>query len=207
MYLAKLKTGTTAKESYMIFTVREDSRASDLYFQNSVNTWQAYNPWGGNSFYPYPRINGCGTNVNCAACSEWATQLSFNRPYSGQACWSPLSYGTGAGEFFVFINAETRPGWECNALRWIERQGYNVTYCTDIDTHDASSPGCLLNKSVKAFLVVGHDEYWSQGMRTNVESARDRTNSPINLMFIAGNTCWWRSGISNALRTVVCNKL
>lgn len=191
VYLAKLTTSSSAKASYIIFTVREDSRSSDLYFQNSVTTWQAYNPWGGRSLYNYL--------LNTTA----ATTVSFNRPYAGPIDRNTLlAYGTGAGEFLVQINYDPRPAWEYNALRWIEKTGFDVTYCTDIDTHS----GSLLNKSVKAFLSVGHDEYWSEGMRNNVEAARDRTSNPVNLVFMGANICYWQIHFSTDLRSYSCVK-
>ncbi len=38
---------------------------------------------------------------------------------------------------------------------WLEKQGYNVSYITDVDTDTNVNP--LTNH--KAFLSVGHDEY------------------------------------------------
>jgi hypothetical protein len=201
VYLAKLTTSITPSQpttwqSYIIFVVREDGRNSDLYFQSSVTTFQAYNPWGGKSLYPHP--------------GGIANKVSFNRPYAASSR-SDLRYGTGAGEFFVMINASPLPAWEYNALRWMEKQSYDLTYCTDIDTHNTSGAGCLLNKSIKAFLSVGHDEYWSQAMRDNVKAARDRTTNPINLVFMGANACHFRIGLessgSTPLRTMVCNKV
>jgi hypothetical protein len=184
VYLAKINTipfSGTQYASYIIFTVREDSRSSDLYFQNSVTTWQAYNPWGGKSLYPYP--------------AGAATVVSFDRPYAGAtAAWSgipggasALKYGNGAGEFLTMINAEAYPGWEYNVLRWIEKVGLDVTYCTDIDTESVWPGG----KTVKAFLSVGHDEYWSQNMRDNVTTKR---NAGVNLAFMGANACFYKIG-------------
>jgi hypothetical protein len=39
-----------------------------------------------------------------------------------------------------------------------------ATYCTSVDTHS----GSLLNKSVKTFVAIGHDEYWSPEMRSTL---------------------------------------
>jgi hypothetical protein len=86
---------------------------------------------------------------------------------------------------------------------FLEREGYDVTYCTDLDTH--ANGGLLL--SHKAFLVVGHDEYWSWRMRNNVEAARD---FGVSLGFFCGNSCWWQvrfePGQANGAsdRTMVC---
>lgn len=210
VYLARIREATHGKDSYIIFTIREDGRGSDLYLQSSVTTWEAYNQWGGNSLYPYPFTADCNGTLHCPTCDppdRFGTKVSFNRPYAGNACHTYLSYGTGAGEFFVQISNNGQPGWEYNAVRWIERQGYDVTYCTDVDTHTPSTNGTsLLNKSVKAFISVGHDEYWSPEMRANVEAARDRTSSPINLVFIAGNICFRVIHFETGLRAFTCDK-
>ena len=52
-------------------------------------------------------------------------------------------------------------------VRWLEKNGYNMAYTSDMDTSEDTNP--LTN--YKAFLVVGHDEYWSKAMRDNVEGA------------------------------------
>src|SRR5439155_313244 len=54
---------------------------------------------------------------------------------------------------------------------------------TDVDTH-ANGTELLRHK---AFLVVGHDEYWSKEMRDAVEFARD---SGVNLALFAANTSY-----------------
>lgn len=171
MYLAKLTSGTSGKQSYIIFVVRDDERQSDLLFQSSVTTFQAYNAWNGRSLYTNPR----------------AHLVSFNRPYQRSQ---------GAGDFLV---------WEYNMVRFLEREGYDVTYSTDIDTH-ARGDLLLLRKG---FLSVGHDEYWSWEMRKNVEAARD---AGVNLGFFGSNACYWQIRFQpsfitgDANRTVICYK-
>lgn len=195
IYLAKLITVQSRKASYVIFVVREDTRGSDLYFQSSVTTYQAYNPWGGDCLYAFPRYKTVCGSPNYDGPSDIATKVSFNRPYAGPFA-SPcsrhlgvdLSYGRGAGEFLGTINENAEPGWEYNALRFIEKLGYDVTYCTDVDTH--STPIVSTTKPVKVFISLGHDEYWSENMRTNVIAARDHATTPVNLAFMGANTCY-----------------
>ncbi|MFQ4143010.1 N,N-dimethylformamidase beta subunit family domain-containing protein [Chlorogloeopsis sp. ULAP02] len=182
IYLAKLTASISGKQSYIIFVVRDDSRSSDILFQSSVTTYQAYNNWGGMSLY---RWNSRG---------KQASKVSFNRPYT----ISPnraAAYGVGAGEFLTNFQPKRRTssaGWEYNMLRWLEREGYDVTYSTDIDTHEnhldpyTGKPMLLLHK---AFLSVGHDEYWSWQMRQNIEAARD---AGVSLGFFSANTCYWQ---------------
>jgi hypothetical protein len=151
--------------------------------QQSVTTYQAYNLWGGLSLYG---------NTLCTAgtpnCMPRAYKVSFDRPY--------LKYA-GASDLFSGI-------WEYDMLRFLEREGYDVAYSTDLDTHENGSD--LLNH--KAFIAVGHDEYWSWQMRDNVEAARDMG---INLGFFSANTGYWQvrfetDSMGNADRTMVCYK-
>lgn len=46
--------------SHVLFVVRDDGGDSDLLFQTSDTTWQAYNQYGGNSLY----VGGPGTNLS-----------------------------------------------------------------------------------------------------------------------------------------------
>jgi hypothetical protein len=73
---------------------------------------------------------------------------------------------------------------------WLEAQGYDVSYFTNIDTHHSGKPNDhnkLLDHRV--FLVVGHDEYWSQEMRDAITAARD---AGVHLGFFSSNVSYWR---------------
>jgi hypothetical protein len=54
-------------------------------------------------------------------------------------------------------------------VRWLEKQGYDLTYLSNWDVH--AIPNAL--DRGRAFLSVGHDEYWSPEMRDRVQWARD----------------------------------
>lgn len=194
VYLVRLTASLSQKQSYIMFVVRDDRRFSAFLFQSSVTTHEAYNNWGGKSLYD----NGVGGP---------AVEVSFNRPYA-PGLQPSAAPGVGAGEFLTTYQPvyETYPaGWEYNMVRFLERNGYDVAYDTDIDQHE--NPTLVLNH--KALLVVGHDEYWSMQMRNNVLAARDRG---INLGFFAANVCFWQirlepSSITSAAdRTQVCYK-
>ena len=70
-------------------------------------------------------------------------------------------------------------------IRWMEAQGYDVTYSTNVDTHTNVNP--LTNH--RTWLSVGHDEYWSRGMRENVQNA---INQGVNAAFFSANTAYWQ---------------
>lgn len=171
-YLAKLTAKTSGKEAYIVFVVRDDERQSDLLFNSCVNTYQAYNTWGGYSLYTIPR----------------AYEVSFNRPYQ---VWY------GAQDFLQF---------EYNMVRFLEREGYDVTYCTDVDIHEN---GGTLIPGHKGYFLAGHGEYWTWQMRDNVEGARDQN---VNLAFFGSNTSYWQvryapsSITGDKDRTIICYK-
>jgi hypothetical protein len=187
VYLAKLTENASNKQSYIIFVVRNDEASSHYVFQLPVTTYQAYNFWGGKSIYS----NGSGSQLPWgSSAGTAAVKVSFNRPYA--ASTNPdAAFGVGAGEFLAnFLPvAEFYPassaGWDYNLLRWLEREGYDVTYITNIDLH-ASSP--VLTHS-RTYISSGHNEYWSWEMRAHVSAFRD---SGGNLIFFGANTIYWQ---------------
>jgi hypothetical protein len=156
VYLVRLLAANDARDiGYVLFVVRDDSQAADFVYKLPVNTYQAYNNWGGKSFYPYNSVGPA------------AVKVSFDRPYDQ---WD------GAGAFF---------DWDFPMIRWLEREGYNVTYVTDLDVH--AGTGWLAGR--RALLSAGHDQYWSRAMRDNWEAARDVGRS---LAFFGGNAAYWQ---------------
>jgi len=178
VYLVKLTAQPSGKQSYIIFVLREDDRPSDYLLQSSVTTFQAYNNWGGKSGYPSNSTE-----------ERWARKLSFNRPYARSQ--HPAGWiGVGAGDFLTSTSIHptrtiSTAGWEYNMVRWLEREGYDVTYSTDLDTHRNPT----FYRGHRAWLSVGHDEYWSNEMRRHAEEARDHG---VGLGFFSANTCYWQ---------------
>ncbi|MFJ6657772.1 N,N-dimethylformamidase beta subunit family domain-containing protein [Streptomyces sp. NPDC091377] len=75
--------------------------------------------------------------------------------------------------------------WDAPFIAWLERNGYPVEFCTDLDLHE--DPELLSHYDL--LLSVGHDEYWSAAMRGHAERfVRDGGN----IAFLSANTCWWR---------------
>jgi hypothetical protein len=134
VYIAKLTAdpplGEIPYESFIIFVVRDDANKSDLLFQCSVNTYHAYNLWGGKNLY--------GDVVTGYAGRSYA--VSFNRPYDR---------GNGTGDFFF---------WEYPMIRWLERNNYNVTYTTDVDM--ARDPNPLLSHKALLVVGHGEYWSW-----------------------------------------------
>jgi hypothetical protein len=159
-------------ESYVIFVVRDDRKA-DLMFQTSDLTWLAYNRWPQfRSLYDYGTDGKAPWGANNRRVGN---DITFDRPYAlfwngYPAGFHPLT--NGSGEFLV---------QEFPLAFWLEKEGYDVTYISNIDTHE---DGEGLRRA-KVFLSVGHDEYWTQQMFDNVAKARDEG---VNLAFLSGNS-------------------
>ena len=137
VYFAKLTRLDGVEGANIIpFIVRDDENPSDITFQTSDTTWQAYNPWGGYNLYG---------SIDGGLGDSRASAVSYNRPIITR------EGGLAAGpQDFIF-------GVEYPAIRWLEQNGYNVNYISGVDT--ARDGAQLLNSQI--FLSVGHDEYWS----------------------------------------------
>lgn len=181
IYFAKLvrEDGSTGA-SHILFIVRDDNSHSDLLFQTSDTTWQAYNNYGDSCLYEFLTASG-----------KRAFKVSYNRPFKTRF-------------------AEFGANWVFNAeypmVRWLEANGYDVSYCSGVDS-DRFGDKILQHKIL---LSVGHDEYWSGQQRANVEAAR---NAGVHLAFFSGNEVFWKTRWENSIdgtntpyRTLVCYK-
>jgi hypothetical protein len=167
VYLGKLTAEREGLQSYVIFIVR-DYRRADFIFQCSDTTWQAYNRWpsqfslyddGKETWYWGPGVD-----------------ISFDRPYGKYCQIFDVPLSTGSGEFLL---------WEFPLAFWMESQGYDVTYISNLDTH--ADPIGL--RRAKGFLSVGHDEYYSMEMFNQLRSA---IGEGLNVAFFSGNVCCGR---------------
>ncbi len=159
VYIAKMvREDGVFGENHIIFVVRDDDGGSEMLFQTSDTTWQAYNNWGGYSLYTPNYPDGRGLAV------------SYNRPI--------ISRGVNFADYYF--------GVDFAMSRFLERNGYDVSYTTGIDTSRRGEE--LLEHEV--FISVGHDEYWSGEQRAHVEAARD---AGVNLAFFSGNEIYWKT--------------
>jgi hypothetical protein len=180
VYIAAPVRGDTGGANQIFFIVRNDASHADVLFQTSDETWQAYNPYGGHSFY-----GDSGFDL-----TNRAYKVSYNRPFNTDL-FSPASWWFSA---------------EYPMMRWLEANGYDVSYFTSVD---AARNGNLITNH-KLYLSLGHDEYWSGPKRTNVEAARA---AGVNLAFFSGNEGFWKTrweksidGSNTQYRTLVCYK-
>ncbi len=137
------------------------------------------------------------------AYNRWGGNSLYVGPYNGRA------YGVSYNRPFD-TRGVTAKDWffssEYATVRFLEKNGYDVSYTTGVDSHRFGDE--ILEH--KAFLSVGHDEYWSATQRANVEAARD---AGVSLAFFSGNEVYWKTrwedsidGNGTPLRTLISYK-
>ena len=195
IYFVHLIRTDTQGENLIVFVVRNDASNSKLLFQTSDETWQAYNEWQPSTdATPDPTTVGHSLYGPTGAydITNRAYKVSYNRPFHTRDFeFESLS--------FVF-------GPEYAMVRWLEANGYDVSYFTSVD---AVRYGNLITNH-KIYLSNGHDEYWSGPKRANVQAA---LAEGVNLAFFSGNEGFWKTrwensidGSSTPYRTLACYK-
>lgn len=174
----------------------------------STNTWNAYNDIGGRNLYtgpgaPQVMADLKDKNVKPAGHGA-ATQVSFQRPMGEGYLWRPQGFGRRVAAMHGYdpdrgahmgyklvhrlagwIGSAGWPEWEHPFTVWAETEGYEIDFAANADLELV--PGLL--DGYKMFLAVGHDEYWSGGMRRAVE---DFIAAGGNAAFLTGNTAFWQ---------------
>lgn len=166
----------------------------------ATNTYNAYNDWGGPSLY------------------TGATRVSFRRPLAPGFLRKPEPHvrypnvtDLDDPEHEHFRSWADLHGlarwsgsagwhnWERVFVRWAEREGYRVDVAvnSDLEFHPEVLDGYQLAVS------VGHDEYWSWGMRDALEGF---IAGGGNAAFFSGNTVCWQVRYEDDAATMVCFK-
>jgi hypothetical protein len=147
---------------YYPFVVRAapGAVASDLLVMVPHNTYLAYNEFGGTSAYENNTSNSGPFPPND---HSHAYKVSYNRPYHRRE-WR---------------------FWDLPLLRFLEREGYDVSYVSETDVD--ANPSSLLQH--KAVIVSGHSEYWTTAMRNGFDNARDQG---VDLVFMGANDAYWQ---------------
>lgn len=188
-----------ARTGKALFVVKNPNPgvASQLLYKIPLFTYQMYNmtqydgidgqvhAGAGYPFFNYHIGDGVG--------GLWVT---LHRPGGGTGGtpWDSVYYGpvvngipTGNLDPFDPSFRQTFVHWDAKMIAWLEGNGFRVDYCTDMDIH-RDGPLSMLSPYALV-LSVGHDEYYSEEMRDNLESFIANGG---NVAFLSGNTSYWR---------------
>jgi hypothetical protein len=155
-YLLKL-VGSGGEQSYILLTVWDPSSHAAYLFKGDVYTEQAWNTYGGYTFY-----QGLGTCAPTYPPCNRARVVSFDRP---------MATGEGASDFLSN---------EYPLLRLMEENGLDVTYADDLTVEQ--HPSILLQH--RTLLSLGHDECWSLAERLAAQRAQDHG---VNMIFFGAS--------------------
>jgi len=175
--------GTQSEPREAIFIVRSAKPGIEnkILLQIATNTYQAYNEWAGTTLYDgpdYPRV-------------------SFDKPF--------LIYDLPLKPGAIWYNPNTSNyhAWDEPFIEWAEKAGYGIDYCSNLDLEFHPDEVA----SYKLVLSVGHDEYWSAGMRDTLEAFIERGG---NAAFLSGNSICWQVRVEDKIpgegRALVCYK-
>jgi subtilisin-like proprotein convertase family protein len=171
IYLLRLDSNQGYR-TFIYFVVRNDGYPADILAMEPTKTNQAYNAYGCESLYVSATANSSNNQCDGVVSSGSSNRtrgykVSFDRPYKG---------GAGTGGLFTH---------DIEMVRWLEASGYDVAYISDVDR--AANPSMLL--AHKAFLVMGHDEYWTW---QEFDAVQNAIANGVNVLFLSANEAYWR---------------
>ncbi|MDQ2678330.1 MAG: maleylpyruvate isomerase family mycothiol-dependent enzyme, partial [Actinomycetota bacterium] len=162
----------------------------------ATNTWNAYNDVGGRNLY------------------TGALMASPQRPLGAGFLSKPSGEGSrvvdDTGDFLNFaIDHELSlwhgmSGWagqERRFVEWAEAAGIELDYAIDADLDRPDGAALLVGR--RLLLSVGHDEYWTWGMRDRVE---DFVAAGGSVAFLSGNTAYWQVRLEHDDRVMAAYK-
>ncbi|MBX9609540.1 MAG: hypothetical protein K2Y51_25245 [Gammaproteobacteria bacterium] len=190
LYRIELSAGDERAEAF--FVVRAARPRASILWVLETNTWNAYNFYGGQSTYTSgdkayasgaprvsfqrplppgflslpadaPRIGDLGPRDKILPYARWALAHGYS-PWTGAASWGQ---------------------WGRRFQDWLEAEQVTVDYATNADLEEFP----VLLDGYRLMLSVGHDEYWSWGMRDTVEAFIARGG---NVAFLSGNCSYWQ---------------
>jgi hypothetical protein len=129
-----------------------------------------------NTWLSYNGWGGKSLYDNKSTDNRRASHVSFERPY-----W--------AGQYHLLDH-------EYQLVRFLEREGFDLAYATDVDLHRDPSQV----RDHRLLMLAGHGEYWTRGMRDNAEAARD---AGINIASMGANTAYWQVRYADAEHTMI----
>lgn len=169
LYMVKLFD--LKSEFYFSFVIKDKS-SKEITILTPTNTWQAYNDWGGSSFYNYYLDNKIKKNNT--------TLLHMLRPNLSS---SPFQKSGHLADQEIYF------------YKWISKYKLNYSTIDDLDLHNSYD----LSKT-KILVINNHSEYWTESMLNNLQNYLRRGGNLINLS--GNNLFWKSVIKNNQIETI-----
>lgn len=161
-------------------------------WQSGYYRAQFSSPSGGSSFLSFVVKNRTpGTVSNVVLQVPFDTSQMYNG-WGGKSAYTFNSTGGDKAEEVSMLRPSLDAVQEnyipgvVAFIRWADSRGIAMEFISSTEMHadaNALTP-------YKVFITVGHDEYWTQAMRDQLDSHLDAGN---HAAIFSGNTMWWRT--------------
>jgi N,N-dimethylformamidase beta subunit-like, C-terminal len=158
-YLLKL-TGSQGQQGYVLLTIWDPTSTATYMIMNRSMVEEGWNTYGGYSFYEGK--GPCTLDDHSYPPCNRARVVSFDRPFDVN----------GSSDYLTN---------EYPLVAFAEKQGLDVTYCTDICISE--HPSFLLQH--RALIGLDHDETWTNSERL---AALDAFHAGVNMAFLGAAT-------------------
>ncbi|MDQ6933381.1 MAG: hypothetical protein M3160_09450 [Candidatus Eremiobacteraeota bacterium] len=168
------------RDARALFVVRNLLSTARILYNIPLFTYHAYN---------VAHVDGTKRIDEGECLYSGANAVSLQRPGGGTGGhpWDEVNVD-------VYDRAtprQTFAHWDAKAIAWLERSGFAIDYCTDLDLHASHD----VLRQYGLLVTFGHNEYWSSEMRARVECF---VQAGGNVAFFGGNTCWFRVLVDEA---------
>ena len=168
--------------SEAFFVVRPSGRHHGLVVL-ATSTWNAYNTWGGPSFYTGGHVASMKRPIQRGFLSKKDPKRHRIARFKSWPKEDARAYV--AEGYDDWSMAAGWANWEILFAQWADSAGYDLGYAVSQDLD--KFPDLL--DGFPMYISVGHDEYWSAGMRDTVENYIEAGG---NAAFFSGNTSFWQ---------------
>lgn len=193
-------------EAFFVLRRAEAAEPAGALLVLATNTWQAYNQWGGRCMYSgatrvsfrRPLERGYLRRPSAPEEVEFDGRLANTERPSDPTHARLLRYQA-EQQYPLWTESTGWHNWERRFVAWAERRGYRLDYAVnaDLERRPEAVDGHRL------LLSVGHDEYWSWGMRDTVDAFVEAGG---NLAVFSGNTCNWQVRYDDDGASMICHK-
>ncbi len=182
MYAARLQD-SFGEVAWATFIVRPAPGATKKRFAvlANINTWNAYNTWGGRSNYSSVR----------------GVRLAFDRPHASAR---PIDEARQRQATSGVPGSANPIATELWGHAWLRRQGFEFDLYTDVDLER----GTLALADYSSLLLVNHPEYWTERMYDKLDAYLSLPAR--NLFYLGGNGIYESMAYSRDWNTMVMRK-
>ena len=194
----------STSHAFFVLRAAEPAHDTTALLVLSTNTWNAYNKWGGECLYTgVPRVS-----FQRPIERGYITRSADPDGFDGRCANVTPEPDPDHKRLHRYLTDHKVAMWTCSAgwhnwerrfVRWAEAAGHRFDYAISSDVEFREG----LLDPYRLYLSVGHDEYWSWGMRDALDAHLGRGG---NLAVFSGNTMYWQVRYEDGGDTMVCHK-